>query len=98
MTYAQIKRIFNGAGLDLDGELFPTLRTIIMTTNHGVDPIRDHITFDGSNELIKIKQYEYRYVDGKLQTRPYSDYPYDVVLSMDEVVGFEFVSAQIGLS
>lgn len=66
MTGKQIARIFNGAGMDINGNYFPKLRTLIMTTNHGIDPHRDRITFDLSDGLIYIKQYSYTAINGKI--------------------------------
>lgn len=67
MTIEQLKRIFNGERKSIDREIFPEIRTIIMSTNQSIDCRRDHMTFDTAHNLLKIKQYKYKCVNGKIK-------------------------------
>jgi len=100
MTAANVKRIIDG--LDIDSYIdvqTPELRTICMTTNYGIDPERDFITFDFSHSLIKIKKKQvHRNPDGTKYYTDYTEHLYDVYLDMNLIVGFELTSGKIGCS
>jgi len=65
MTFAQVKRIFEGAGYSTTGIIqTPLIKTLVFTTNQGIDYHRDFISFDEDLNLMKIKQYNYKAING----------------------------------
>ena len=100
MTAANVQRILEGLGYTSFSDIqTPEIRTIFLTTNQGINPDRDFITFDFTNSLIKIKQAEVRVnQNGEKTYTSYTDNLYDVYLDMNLVVGFELVSGKVGCS
>ena len=65
MKSNQITRILSGMGINETTNLqVPGFRTIVLTTNHGVDYNNDIITFDTANSLTKIKSFRCRAING----------------------------------
>lgn len=65
MTFAQVKRIFEGAGYSTTGVIqTPLIKTLVFTTNQGIDYHRDFLSFDETLNLLKIKQYNYKPING----------------------------------
>lgn len=66
MKQSQIKRILTGAGYKED-ERFqcPEINTLILSTNQGINHLKEFLTFDSTNEMIFIKKYNCKLISGK---------------------------------
>lgn len=67
MKVSQIKRILEGLGYSMD-ELLQVneFRALLLSTNHGLNHHEDFIKFDSSNNIITIKNYNYKVISGRL--------------------------------
>jgi hypothetical protein len=70
MKSSQITRILSGMGISgTTGLQVPAFKTIVLTTNHGVDYNNDIITFDTANSLTKIKSFRCKAINGRFSNR-----------------------------
>ena len=66
MTENQITRILDGMGISgLSGLQLPSVRTLVLTTNQGIEYNQDVITFDTANDLVKIKSFKCEGISGR---------------------------------
>lgn len=100
MTSTKMKRILTGIGITkFENAQTPEIKTICMSTNQGINPHRDFMTFDFDNELIKIKQRQLKIAEnGDYIYTAYTTNKYDIYLDMNQVLGFELNSARVGNS
>lgn len=67
MTVEKIKALLSRLNVPENEVVqIPELRTIIMTTNQGLDYRRDFLIFDTKNGLLKIKQYSAKGAAGRI--------------------------------
>ena len=78
MTVAQIQRIIN----NLDHEYM--IETIITETREGINQISDAVEWDYSNELVKIKKFDYSIASGAFNATADGD-----TLTVSNVLGIE---------
>lgn len=68
MKTAEIQRILKSLNANTTGfQQIPQLRYLILTndSNHFYDHLKDFISFDFDNELIRIKEYTYEPISGR---------------------------------
>ena len=70
MNKKQIERVLSGAGYSTDQSTvqIPEIRALLFSTVYGVDYHKDHIQFDMDDNLIKIKNYEYKVASALIDT------------------------------
>ena len=67
MNNAQIKRILSGIKLKTDERIqTPGVRALILSTNQGINHREEFLTFDTTNQFIRIKKFTNEVVSGRL--------------------------------